>query len=516
MRKKMIHNRRKNVNKSDNEGFPLKLVSQLEKNLDTLRMMLDEPSDLVIRKFVLRSSGYTCAIAYIDGLVDSQLLHDNIMKNVQLVGERDSLPESNSEMLEEVYQEMISIAGIEKVNSLDALTNGLLYGDTIFYLDGVDIVLKMDTRGWEGRQIEDPVSEGVIRGPREGFVENLQTNIMLIRRHIRDPNLRLKSHKIGRRSKKNFVVAYVDGIIHPNILDELNRRLETIDMDDAPESGFIEQWIEDSVFSPFPQVTNTERPDKVSAALLQGKAAILLDGTPFALIVPVTFGNTMQSPEDYYERWTIGTLLRMLRYFAAFIAIFLPALYIALVSFQPGLLPTKLAFSIAAAREGVPFPAFIEALLMVITMELLREAGARLPKSIGQTIGIVGGLVIGDAAVSAGIVSPIMVIVVALNAIASFAIPEYSLAISFRIIVFGFMFAAAILGIFGIILAYIMVNIHIVNLKSFGVPYSTPFAPTFFGDWNDLVLRAPVQEIVKRPKYMQTKDNKSGKKENKP
>ncbi len=260
--------------------------------------------------------------------------------------------------------------------------------------------------------------------------------------------------------------------------------------------------------SPFPQILNTERPDKASEALLQGKVVILLDRTPFVLIAPATFGSSLHSPEDYYWRWSLGTLVRMLRYLAAFISVFLPALYIALVSYHPGLIPSDLAFSIAASRDEVPFPPFVEALIMTATMELLREAGLRLPTAIGQTIGIVGGLVIGEAAVSAGIVSPVMVIVVALNAIASFALPSYSIAISFRILQFWLMAAAAIFGLYGIILSYIMINIHIVNLMSFGVPYSTPFAPSFLSDWKDLVLRAPITMMKKRPVYTQPGDKK--------
>ncbi|MDY0405854.1 spore germination protein [Virgibacillus sp. 179-BFC.A HS] len=444
--------------------------------------------------------------------VNPDLVHSNIMKNVQHVTERKQLPENPKQLLHTIFLEIISATDVKIAKTIDDLFNDLLYGNTIFLLDGVDMVLNINTAGWEGRQIEEPITEGVIRGPREGFVENLLTNMMLVRRHIRDPNLRFDKHSIGKRSKKYMIVSYVEGIVHPELLQEIKRRLQTIDMDDAPDTGYIEEWLQDSFLSPFPQITNTERPDKVSSALLQGKVAILLDGTPFVLIAPATFGNALQSPEDYYERFVIATFIRLLRYLAAFIAIFMPALYIALLSYQPGMLPTNLTISIAAAREGVPFPPFVEAIMMVITMELLREAGARLPKTIGQTIGIVGGLVIGDAAVSAGIVSPVMVVIIALNAVASFAIPEYSLGISFRIILLGFMIAAGLLGIYGIILAYIMVNIHIVNLKSVGVPYSAPFGPFFKGDWNDLVMRAPLQTINRRPVYMQTKDDKSGNK----
>lgn len=334
----------------------------------------------------------------------------------------------------------------------------------------------------------------------------------MLRRDIRDPNFRLKTHKIGRRSKRSLVVAYVDGIVNPALVKEVNRRLKTIDIDEAPESGIIEQWIEDSFLSPFPQMLNTERPDMVSSSLLRGKVGILLDGTPFALIVPITIGDIFKSPEDYYERWLYSTLLRILRYIGAFLALFLPALYIALTSFHQGLLPSKIAFSIAAAREGVPFPPLAEAILMVITMELLQEAGLRLPKPIGQTIGIVGGLVIGEAAVQAGIVSPVMVIVVALTAIAVYTTPTFSLGISLRILRFALMVSAAIFGLYGIVLIFIMISIHVVNLTSFGVPYATPFAPTFLRDWKDLILRAPRSMLMKRPVFLQTEDDTTAEK----
>ena len=336
----------------------------------------------------------------------------------------------------------------------------------MLFIDGMTEVLVINTIGGEFRAIEEPVTETLIRGPRSGFVESVQTNQALIRRRVRDPSLRFETHLIGQRSKCTVVLAYMDGIIHPALLKEVNRRLHSIDVDIIPESGYIEEWIEDSFLSPFPQMLNTERPDKAVAAIMQGKFAIIVDGTPFVLIAPINFSNVMQSPEDYYERWEIGSLLRLLRYLGAFISIFLPSLYIALISLQPGLLPTHLVFSIAGTREGVPFPPVVEALLMVVTMELLQEAGARLPQTIGQTIGIVGGLVIGEAAVQAGIVSPIMVIVIALTAIANFAIPSYSVAISFRIVRFGFIFAAGAFGMYGIILVYIMINIHFVNLKA--------------------------------------------------
>lgn len=493
-------------------SFAIEIFKDIEQNIKNLNNMLDAPDDLMTREFTIGHGEQQAAIAYIDGLVDKELLQNNILENLQNLSVEQQSEEDVEAMFDKIYQTFISINKIKKGTTLDDISNGILSGNTVFYLDGMDAVLIMDIKGGETRSIEQPITETLIRGPRTSFVESIGTNISLIRRNIRAPNLRLKTSQVGRRSKKNLVLAYVEGIVNPEIVQEVSRRLDTIDIDDAPESGFIEQWIEDSFLSPFPQMMDTERPDVVASSLLQGKVAIILDGTPFVLIAPTTLGDILKSPEDYYERWLYGTLLRVLRYIGAFLALFLPAIYISLVSFHQGLLPSKLAFSIAASREGVPFPAFVEAMLMVITMELLQEAGVRLPTPIGQTIGIVGGLVIGEAAVQAGIVSPVMVIVIALTAIAAFTTPTFSLSISLRILRFGFMFAAAFLGLYGVILVYVMINIHLVNLKSFGVPYATPFAPTMLRDMKDLVLRAPRFMLMKRPEYLQTEDEKSANK----
>lgn len=503
-----------NVKKpADNAGnadnLPTKLVNSLDENISIVKKVLDEPSDLVIREFVVGQKDHKCAIVYIDGLVDKDLIQNSILENLYNLADSQEVPEEALKLLDEIFNDIISVSNIVKSQKLDDVLIGILSGKTVLYVDGINTVLIADTMGGESRSIEQPVTETVVRGPRDGFVETLGTNLSLIRRYIQDPKLRFKSHRVGRRRNKDLVVAYIEDIVNPALLKEVNRRIDSIDIDNPIESGYIEQWIEDSFLSPFPQILDSERPDKVAIAMLSGKVAILLDGTPFVLMAPTVIGDILQSPEDYYERWIIGTLLRLLRYIAAFISIFLPALYIALISFQQGLLPSKLAFSIAASREGVPFPPVIEAFLMVATLELLQEAGVRLPTPIGQTIGIVGGLVIGDAAVNAGIVSPIMVIIIALTAISAYANPSFSAAISLRIIRFGFMAAAATFGLYGIILAYIMVNIHIVNLKSFGVPYSTPFSPTLGQDWKDLVIRAPMTMLTKRPKYLQPKDNKS-------
>lgn len=478
-------------------------------NINHIKQILQSPSDLTVRVFTFGQKKLQCGTVCIDGLSDRSLINDHILQSMRKLQYSPELGSKNmtaDEFIVVLENEVLSAHQIEMTSSLDKIIGSVLSGDTVLFVEGSKHALIVESKNWPRRALEEPSTEALIRGPRDGFTESIETNTALIRRHLHDPALRMETMKVGNRSKKNLVITYIEGIVHPDLVKEVRRRLESFDMDIAPESGFIEEWIEDSFLSPFPTLLHTERPDKTSAALSQGKVAILLDGSPFVLIAPATFGNLLQSPEDYYERWMVGTLLRILRYAAAFCAVFLPGLYIALVSFHPGMIPSKLAFSIAATREGLPFPAAIEAIVMITVLEFLREAGIRLPKPIGQTIGIVGGLVIGEAAVTAGIVSPVMVIVVALTAIASFAVPAYSIAISFRLIVYGMMLAASIFGLYGLVLGYIVLNIHLVNLKSFGIPYSTPFAPNLSDDWKDLILRAPIVTMRKRPEMMQTKD----------
>ena len=265
------------------------------------------------------------------------------------------------------------------------------------------------------------------------------------------------------------------------------------------DSGYIEQFIEDNPYSPFPQIATTERPDEVAGELYEGRVVILVDNSPFALIIPTTINSLFQSPEDYYDRWIISSVLRVIRFTASLLALVMPSLYVVFTSYHTGILPTKLVLSIAASREGVPFPAIVEAFIMEFTLELLREAGLRLPSAIGNTIGIVGGLIIGEAAVRAGIVSPIMVIIVAITAIASFANPSYNLSVGFRLLRFTLIAASGILGLYGLVLGLILILVHLVRLKSFNEPYLTPFVAVNWSDYKDTIYRAPLYKMVKRP-----------------
>lgn len=499
---------------SDNRSseYPTELTSNLKDNLRIVKQAIGHSPDVIIREIEIGKSKISGALVFVDNLVDKQTIQAEILRAIindcPEINQKNEAISPFEQLVTFLQKDRLTAGEVKTGKKLDDLSFFVLSGDTVLLVDGTQEFLIIGSRKYPSRNVDTPQIESSVRGPRDSFIEVIRINMALIRRRLRDPNLIFETFYVGRRGKTELAIAYIKGIARSELVDEVKQRLSAIDIDEAADTGYIEQLIEDNFLSIFPQTQMTERPDKVSTSLLEGRVAILLDGTPFALIVPVTFAQLLQAPEDYFERWMIGTLVRVLRYVTSFIAVFLPSLYIALVSFHPGLIPTKLALSIAATREGVPFPAAVEAFLLEVTLEILREAGLRLPKPIGPTVGIVGGLVIGEAAVAAGVVSPIMVIIVALGALASFSIPSYSVAIAFRMLRFSFMMAAALFGLYGIIIMYIFLNVHLVRLQSFGTVYSLPFAPYKFRDWKDLVVRLPLSVFKKRPASMAAEDEK--------
>lgn len=479
-------------------------------DLELIKQEISDNSDVHVREFTIGRTGIRSAIIFVEGLSDKDLIDKHIMKSlmVDFFNEFKLEPSYLKGTIpkEFIKNQILSISEVKEVNHIKELIAKILTGMTALLIDGLSDAFILGTTKANKRNIEEPVSEALVRGPRVGFTEILTDNTALLRRHGENVNLSLIKFQIGKRAKKELAIAYMKEIADPELVEEVKKRIQKIDIDHVPESGYVEQLIEDNYLSPFPQVQSTERPDRVISALMEGRVAILLDGTPFALIVPVTFSMLLQSPEDYYERWFPGSLFRLLRFGAALITLFAPSLYISFISFHPGLIPSKLAISITGTREGVPFPSLIEALLMEIAIEILREAGLRLPKPIGPAMGIVGGLIIGEAAVQAGIVSNIMVIVVAITAISSFVIPSYSAGIPLRILRFVAMFAAAFFGLYGVILFFLLLCSHLVKLKSFGVPYTSPAVPYRLSDLKDLMVRMPIQMMKRRPKMMHPKD----------
>ena len=474
----------------------------LDINMGKVKEILKDCGDIIYKDFFVgEAQNLRFTVIYIDGMSDSVTLNDGVLTPL-MVYARGVLPETPKQG-EKLYQLVrygnMPVGELSETTDLNEAILSILIGDAVLFIDGVDKLTIIGAKGWPARGVSEPSTEAVIRGSRDGFVESFRMNTALVRRRIRDPKLKLRQVQVGRRSNTDVGIFYIEDIAHSELVDETVRRIDTIDIDAVLDSGYIEQLIEDDPYSPFPQMIATERPDQVAAELYEGRVAIIVDNSPFALIVPATLNSLFQSAEDYYDRWIIASVLRVIRFTSSLLAMILPSLYIVLTSYHTGILPTKLVLSIAASREGVPFPAIVEAFTMEFTLELLREAGIRLPVAIGDTIGIVGGLVIGEAAVRAGIVSPIMVVIVAITAIASFANPSYNLSVGFRLLRFSLMVVSAILGLYGLMLGLILIFVHLIQLKSFNIPYLSPFVSADFSDYKDTVYRAPLFDMIRRP-----------------
>ena len=478
------------------------LSTSLAKNKAEMQKVFDRCSDVVMREFELGSKPpVKVMVVYVDGLVSAETLNQDVLKSLMLLI-NEQWTGNVVELSETIKTRFLPVAELSISTQLVEVTKRILAGQAMLLIDGVPQAIGLNIIGWEQRAIEEPSSEPVVRGPHEGFVENVKTNLVLIRRRLKTSRFKVEDMIIGLLSKTEVKIVYVEGIADSKMVKEVKARLSRINTDMIMESGYLEEYISDTWYSPFPQIQATERPDKVAAGLAEGQVGVLVDGTPFVLLMPITFFHLIQASEDYYARFQLGTFLRLLRIAAINVALLLPSAYIAIATFHQEMIPTALLLSIAKAREGVPFPAFVEAMLMEIIFEFLREAGVRLPRQVGQAISIVGALVIGQAAVSAGLVSPAMVIIVSLTAIASFTIPNYSAGISLRLLRFPIMFMAAGLGLFGIMAALMAILIHLCSLRSFGIPYVSPLSPFVFQDWKDFLIRMPVFTLSKRPKLI--------------
>lgn len=479
------------------------LQKNLEANLQEIAQLLGNSSDVGIRKFMFGSGhGIPAAIIYIDGMVDKNIVNNHILRPLLIELRMTALNQTLTigNLKEILENQVLSVGEIKRAASCEALVEAVLQGNTALVLDKNSEALLIGSKGWEKRGIEEPPSEIVIRGPREGFTETLRVNTAMLRRKIKSSRLVLDSVSIGAQTKTEVVIAYLKGIADEGLIAEIKRRLNRIDTDAILAAGFIEEYIEDNPFSIFATMSYTERPDVVAANILEGRAALLVEGTPFALMVPMLFIESFQSPEDYASRPYFVSLTRMLRFVAFSLSVLSPALYVSLTTFHQEIIPTPLLVTVAAAIEGTPFPTIFETLGMGVVFEILREAGLRLPRPLGQAISIVGALVIGQAAVQAGIIAAPIVVIVAWTAISSFVVPKQVEAGA--ILRLFFTIAAGFLGLFGISIALIIVLIHLASLRSFGAPYLSPFAPLTVRDLKDTFVRVPLWAMFTRPRVI--------------
>ena len=489
---------------------PKKLSKKLDENLAFIKTKYNSliNSDVVIRDFTLivNNTEYDASLIFIDGLVDTKIVNSSVLKPLMLRNRSNThkfqskgnneneLSNNEKQIISEFNNHDVIIRKIKKFNLKDYIFNHLIpqnnvkmperfediftsinLGNSILLVDTVDVAFNIDAKGFKQRSISSPQNEIVVRGPQEAFVENIRTNTSMLRRFINNENLIIESSSVGKISKTQVAICYLKDIANNDLVAEVKFRLNNLDIDYLTSSGQLEQLIQDNGSSLYPQLIATERPDKVAIHLLEGRVAIIVNDTPYVLVAPGVLSDFMSSPEDANYKFQFSNMLKFIRLVAVFFALFLPGIYVAVTSFHHELLPTELLFTIEAARETVPFPVIFEILLMEISFELIREAGVRVPSPIGPTISIVGGLILGEAAVSANLVSPILIIIVAITAICSFSIPDLSLNFTIRICRFIYILLGYMAGFLGIAVGIFLQIILLCRLKSFGCPYITPF-----------------------------------------
>lgn len=478
-------------------GHPLS--KELAVNVEYLQATFLNCCDVVMRPLTIGKEGCLKAcIVFIDGILNQNTLGENIMKGIMIEGV-ELIAFSEQPLFNYVYTHLLTVGEVKLTMDISTLVDDVLAGKLGLILDGQTTCFTLGIKGGRIRNIEEPSTEAVVKGPRDGFGEDIRDNTALIRRRLKTPKLKFESLQLGAFSKTEINIAYLEDIVLDGLVAEVKQRIKRVQIDGLLGSGYLEEFIEDTNKSLFSQTLSTERPDRVAASLLEGRVAILVDTTPFAIIVPVTFPMIMQAAEDYYNRFTFASFIRILRYISLNIALFLPAFYISITTFHQEMLPTQLLLSIAGVREGLPFPIFLETLTMEFVFEVLREAGVRLPRQVGPAISIVGALVIGEAAVNAGLVSPATVIVVSLTAITNFTIPTLEGANTVRMLRFPLIFLAGAFGFIGLTVGLLLILVHLCSLRSFGVPYLDPFAPMQLTDLKDSLIRAPWSFMKRRP-----------------
>lgn len=511
------------------------IFTNIDKNLEFIKIKYNAliNSDVIIREFSIlaKNKAYKAFLIYIDGLVDSQIINDFVIKPLMLRNKANTFDSNkgnknngasatptttvngknvvirkkeNFDLTEYILKHLLPQNDIEKTKDFSDIISGINSGNCALFVDTLDFAYDIDVKSFKERSVSAPNNEIVIKGPQEAFVENLRTNTSLVRRIVNNEDLVIENISVGKISQTKCAVCYIKSIANSCLVGEVKYRLNNLEIDSLLSSGQLEQIIEETNKFGIPKILSTERPDKCTKALFEGRVIIIVNGNPYTLIMPATFVDFISSPEDTNLRPQFANFLKFIRILAMLITLLLPSFWIAITNFHQELIPTELLFSIVASRENVPFPVIFEVIVMEISFELIREASLRVPSAIGSTIGIVGALVLGDAAVSANIVSPLLIIVIAITGIASFAIPDFSFGFHIRVMRFLFIVVGYIAGFLGIGLALFVYICILCSLKSFGVPYMVPFAPVIkFNGSSYFVPSTYKQE--QRPDYLNTK-----------
>lgn len=478
----------------------LKLKKSLDKNIELMKSIFEGDETLIIRDFVNQNDPtIKCCIFLFNGMINNEIVNENIMKPIMI----NTKIKSDPKIIDIIHTEVLFSNEVEKTGDIGDIVESLEYGDTILFVDGSDEALIINSKGWSVRSIGEPDAEKALRGSREGFTEGILVNTSLIRRRLKTSDLKMNFKTLGTRTNTKICICYLDSLVDKAVLEELNNRLDEISLDGILDANYIVEYIKDKRTSPFKTVGITERPDTVAGKLLEGRIAIIVDGTPIVITVPYLFIENFQAMDDYSLNFYFSSINRFIRILAFLITTTTPALYVALITFHREMVPTHLILSIAAARQGIPVPTIVECIAVLLVFELIREAGMRMPSNIGQALSIVGALVIGQAAVSAKFISAPMVIIIAITAITGLVNTKISsVTIIFRV---AFLLSAAILGLYGMFLTFIGVLIHILSLESFNVEYLSQVTRMNFKSQKDMAFRAPWWKMHTRPLEL-TKD----------
>lgn len=485
-------------NKNEIEIKKQQLNTSLNDTIEIFKKIYSVPDnqDVIIREFQIGSLNKKAATLSIETITDSTLIDEHVLR--PLLSNKDSSKK---------IVDIIEMGDISTFRIIDEIIQKINDGNIVLFVDGLNSAYCISASNFKGKDITSPENEIVLRGPKEAFTEKIQVNISLIRKRIRNENLIFESTNISKRSHNKVYIAYVKDLANDQLLNNIKERVKNIDVDSIQNLPLLEQHIEERKKSIFPTILYTERPDRAVSFLEDGYIVLLMDGAPASLVLPATFWSFYHTPEDHYMRYIYGNFTRALRVVATFITLFISSIYVGLTNYHSEMIPPDLLLAIASTRDKVPFPAFVEVFLMEVAFELIREGGLRVPSPIGPTIGIVGALILGQAAVQANIVSPIVVIVVALSGLSSFVIGDISMNYAVRLIRFLFLFSSVLFGFYGMTAIFTAGIFYLVSIKSFGIPYLSPMTPKYPSS-KDTVFRQQLTKEMFRPGYLKPKDMK--------
>ncbi len=476
----------------------IKLSTSLDQNTNTLKQIFKDDSAFIVRDVKVNSkSSSRCRLFFIDGMVNTEIINRDVINSLLLSFEQNA----QSHTIDFIETRVLHANDVKQSDDLTFIVDSILYGDTLLLVDNESTALVINTKGWKSRSISEPDEEKILSGPREGFTEAILSNTTLIRRKVKNNDLKFKFSSIGKRSNTKICICFIESLVDKKLLVELELRLSKIDIDAVLDSNYLNELIKDNPYSLFDTIGSTEKPDIVAGRLLEGRVALIVDGSPVVLTLPYLFIENFQSDDDYYQNFYFSSIGRILRIFSFVFTIFTPAFYIGLMAFGGRFLPHTLAVSISRAREGVPLPVFAECIIMLFVFEILREAGVRMSNSMGHALSVVGGLVIGQSAVEARLISAPTVIIIAFAGITGLMLPRLKSSVVILRLVFAF--CASVLGFFGLITSGIWLLLHLATIDSFGISYTSYMLDyRHISLMKDTYIRAPWWKMKTRPRAL--------------